>query len=321
MSAPPQAAANAGQALGPESAGRSGQTAGALGRNTVTATPGLYRRAWGRFRRDHVAMTSLVIAVLIIGFVLAAPLVAKGTGFSYAENHLQQKLSPPLTNGYLLGSDGNGRDILTRLAYGGRVSLMVALFATVAELVLGLGFGVVAGYYGGWVDTVIMRFVDVMLSIPTLPMLILIASLYNPTVIVLALVIGALNWPGDARLIRGEVLSLRGREYIEAARVVGAPSRTVILRHLLPNVTPILLVQASLTIPGVILIEAIVSFLGLGVHVPTPSWGNMLDEAARFYRLAWTNVLFPGLMIYLTSLTLYLVGIGLRDALDPRLGD
>ncbi|HKG24238.1 MAG TPA: ABC transporter permease [Thermomicrobiales bacterium] len=293
----------------------------ALGRTMVRATPGFYRRAWRRFRRDHLAMAALFVAVCIVVFALAAPLVSDLTGFSYSENHLKAKLADPGEKGYVLGSDGNGRDILTRLAYGGRVTLLVAAFATFAELSLGLGFGLIAGYYGRWVDTLIMRAVDVLLSIPALPLLILIATLYSPGVILLAVIIGAISWPGDARLLRGEVLSLRGREYIEAARVVGVPSRSIILRHLLPNVTPILLVQASLTVPLVILTEAALSFLGLGVQVPTPSWGNMLDEAQRFYRQQWLNVFIPGLMIYLSALSLYLVGIGLRDALDPRLSD
>lgn len=299
--------------------------AGAAGtgvaRTIVRPTPGMYRRAWRRLRRDHMAMAALVITFVIIIFALAAPLVSDLTGFSYSKNNLPLKLSNPGENGFILGSDGNGRDILTRLAYGGRVTLLVAFFATLAELTLGLGFGLISGYYGKWVDTVIMRSVDVLLSIPSLPLLILIATLYSPGVVLFAIIIGAIYWPGDARLLRGEVLALRGREYIEAARVVGVPSRTIILRHLLPNVTPILLVQASLTVPSVILTEAALSFLGLGVQVPTPSWGNMLEEAQRFYRQQWTNVFIPGLMIYISALCLYLVGIGLRDALDPRLTD
>jgi len=285
------------------------------------SAPGYYRRGWMRFRRDKLAMASLIIVIVIVLFALGAPLISKLTGFTYYENHLRFKLSAPGENGYILGSDANGRDILTRLAYGGRISLLVAFFGTVAELAFGLGLGLIAGYYGKWVDAVIMRLVDVMISIPTIALLILISSLYQPGYVLLALIIGAIYWPGDARLIRGEVLSLRNREYIQAARVVGVPSWQIMLRHLLPNVTPILLIQASLTIPSVIILESVISYLGLGVQVPTPSWGNMLQEAARFYRTNWTNVFIPGLMIYITSLSLYLVGIGLRDALDPRLSD
>ncbi len=264
-------------------------------------------------------MTSLFTFVAVAAFVLGAPLVSRLTGFNYYENHLSEKLSAPFSNGYVLGSDANGRDILTRLAYGGRISLLVAFFATISELGLGMSFGIIAGYFGKWVDTIIMRLVDILLSIPALPLLVLISTLFSPGTILLAVLIGAIFWPGDARLIRAEVLSLKGREYIEAAKVVGVPSWRIIIKHLVPNITPIMLIQASLAVPGAILTEALISFLGLGIQVPTPSWGNMLDEASRFYRTDWTNVFFPGLMIYITSLALYLVGIGLRDALDPRL--
>jgi peptide/nickel transport system permease protein len=294
---------------------------GRLDRSQLKSSPGLYTRAWRIFRRDEVAMVSLVIVIAIIVFALGAPVVSKITGFTYSENHLGDKLSAPGENGYILGSDGNGRDILTRLAYGGRISLMVAAFATACEIGLALVLGLVAGYNGKWIDTIIMRLVDVLLSIPSLPLLILVATLFSPGVVLFALIIGLVSWPGDARLFRGQALALRGREYIEAARVVGVPSPRIIIRHLLPNITPILLVQISFTVPGVILTEAILSFLGLGVQVPTPSWGNMLEEAQRFYRTNWQNVFIPGMMIYISALSLFLVGSGLRDALDPRISE
>jgi peptide/nickel transport system permease protein len=292
-----------------------------LQQSSVHAAPGIYGRAWRRFRQDPVAMASLGIVILIVLFVLAAPLISHFTGFTYSQNNLKYKLSKPMTHGFILGSDANGRDILTRLAYGGRISLMVSIIATFTLLGLGLGFGLVAGYAGGLVDGVIMRLVDVMLSLPQLPLLILVATLYAPTPAGLALIIAFTAWPGPARLIRGEVMALRKREYIEAARVVGTPPWRILIKHIVPNVTPIIAIQASLAVPGLILAESGLSFLGLGVRVPTPSWGNMLEEAARFYRTNWTNVFFPGLVIYLASLALYLVGIALRDALDPKLGD
>jgi peptide/nickel transport system permease protein len=210
---------------------------------------------------------------------------------------------------------------VTRLAYGGRVSLLIALLATFSTMVIGVSLGLISGYFGKVVDAFIMRVVDVLLALPTLPLLILIATLYSPGPASLALILAATFWPGVTRLIRGEVLSLRQREYVEAARVVGVRPARVLARHMLPNVTPIAIVWASLAVPDLILTEAALSFIGLGVRGPTPSWGNMLDEATRFYRTAWTNVFIRGLMIYLTSLTMYLVGTGLRDALDPRLSD
>ena len=280
--------------------------------------PSLWRAAFRTFTHDAVAMTALAVVVVIVLFVAGAGLVSEWTGFTPYENHLPQKLSQPGENGYTLGSDANGRDILTRLAYGGRVSLVIALIATVVQLILGLGIGLLAGYRGGWVDAILMRLVDVMLSIPTLPLLILVATLFTPGRYLLALIFALLYWPGDSRLIRGETLALKNREYIEAARVVGNSPVRIVLKHVLPNTLPVLIVLASFTVPGLILAEAALSFLGIGVQVPTPSWGNMLDEAARFYRSNPWNVVFPGLIIFVTALSLYLVGDGLRDAFDPK---
>jgi peptide/nickel transport system permease protein len=285
------------------------------------ASPGLYRRAWRVFSRDRVAMFGLALLAVIVAFALAAPLVSHLTGFTYFENHLRDKLAAPGEKGYVLGSDANGRDILTRLAYAGRVSLLVGLCAALSEILIGLVAGVVAGYYGGLTDSIIMRIVEVFICLPIMPLLLLITSFYEPTLLPLALVIGALSWPGDARLLRGEVLALRNREYIEGARVVGAPGRVIMLRHVLPNITPILIILVTFTVSSTIFIETFLSFLGLGVQVPTPSWGNMMNDAQRFYRTNWTAVFFPGFLVYLTCLALYLVGSGLRDALDPKLLD
>lgn len=285
------------------------------------ASPGLYTRAWRVFRRDRVAMFGLALLIVIVAFTLAAPLIAHFTGFTYYENHLRDKLSAPGENGYVLGSDANGRDILTRLAYAGRVSLLVGLCAAVAEILIGLAVGLVAGYYGGMTDSLLMRLVEIFICLPIMPLLLLITSFYEPSLLPLAIIIGALSWPGDARLLRGEVLAMRGREYIEGARVVGAPASVIMLRHVLPNITPILIILVTFTVSSTIFIETFLSFLGLGVQVPTPSWGNMMNDAQRFYRTNWTAVFFPGFLVYLTCLSLYLVGSGLRDALDPKLLD
>ena len=313
---PPDAAASA--------RGESASVRAALAaseRAELHATPGFYTRSARRFRKDRLAMIALAIFAVIVLFVLSAPLVSRWTGFSPQENHLAAKLTPPLTDGYLLGADGNGRDLLTRLAYGGRVSLMIAFLSSITTLVLGGALGLISGFSGKWVDMVLMRLVDVLLSIPGLPLLILIATLYTPGPAGLAVVLAVIGWPGIARIIRGEVLSLRGREYVEAARLVGASPTRIMVRHLLPNVAPLIVVFASLAIPDLILAEAGLSFLGIGVQVPTPSWGNMLQEAARYFRTNASNVVIPGAMIYVTSLCLYLIGNGIRDAFDPRLGD
>jgi ABC-type dipeptide/oligopeptide/nickel transport system permease subunit len=295
---------------------------GALDRRSLHKTPGLYARAWRRFRKNGTAMTALIILALICVFVASAGLISTYvTGFTPSENHLADKLKPVMTDGYILGSDGNGRDILTRLAYGGRVSIMIAILSGLATFFIGGAFGLFAGYAGGKADAVLMRLVDVILSIPGLPLLILIASLYSPGPLGLAFVLAAVSWPGIARIIRGQVLELRGREFVDAARSLGASPVRVVLRHILPNILPLMIVYISLTIPGLILAEAGLSFLGIGVQVPTPSWGNMLGDAQQFFRTNIAGVLIPGLMIYITSLSMNLVGNGLRDALDPKLTD
>lgn len=293
---------------------------GSLDRRSLRKTPGLYTRAWRRFRKNGVAMTALITLSLIVIFVASAGFISTHvTGFTPSENHLSDKLKPVMTDGYYLGSDGNGRDILTRLAYGGRVSIMIAVLSGLATFFLGGAFGLLAGYAGGKVDAILMRLVDVLLSIPGLPLLILIASLYSPGPVGLAFVLAAVSWPGISRIIRGQVLELRNREFVDAARSVGASPVRVVLRHILPNILPLMIVYISLTIPGLILAEAGLSFLGIGVQVPTPSWGNMLGDAQQFFRTNIAGVLIPGLMIYITSLSMNLVGNGLRDALDPKL--
>jgi peptide/nickel transport system permease protein len=293
---------------------------GSLDRRSLRKTPGLYTRAWRRFRKNGVAMAALITLILIVIFVASAGLISTYvTGFTPTENHLSNKLKPIMTDGYILGSDGNGRDILTRLAYGGRISIMIAVLSGLATFFLGGAIGLLSGYAGGKTDTILMRLVDVLLSIPGLPLLILIASLYSPGPVGLAFVLAAVSWPGISRIVRGEVLALRGREYVDAARTIGAAPVRIVVRHILPNILPLMIVYISLVIPGLILAEAGLSFLGIGVQVPTPSWGNMLGDAQQFFRTNQANVLIPGLMIYITSLTMYLVGSGLRDAFDPKL--
>ncbi len=306
-----------------------------LARNQLRSTPGFWVRAWRRFRRNKVSMVALAMLGLIILFVASAPLISEHvTGFTYKNNNLRAKLAPvgaelTVNQGrpdervatFYLGADGNGRDVLTRLAYGGRVSLLFAILTAAAIIILGGLIGSVAGFFGGFIDAFLMRIADALLAFPLLVLLILVSSFYKPGIVFLALLIGVFAWPGVARLIRGEVLSLRQRDYVEAARVSGASNARIISRHILPNVLPIVVVWASLAVPAVILTEAALSYLGLGVRVPTPSWGNMLQDAKQFYRQAWTLVFIPGFAIYITVLVVNLVGVGLRDALDPRLNE
>ncbi len=277
-------------------------------------------QVWRRFKRNHLALAALAVTLVILVFSYGAPLVsAYVTHKGYADQSLLKGLKPPLTDGYLLGSDNLGRDVLTRLAYGGRVSMTVAILATMSALVIGLPLGAIAGYYGGIVDTIIMRLVDILLSIPVLFLLIFVNSIVQVGWVGLAIVIALFSWMGLARLVRGEVLSLKGRDFITSARLLGASDLRIIFRHMVPNVTPIIIVWATLAVPVFIIVEATLSFLGLGVHIPTPSWGNMLNEAQQYLSKAWWLVFIPGFMIYITVLAINLLGNGLRDALDPRL--
>jgi peptide/nickel transport system permease protein len=280
---------------------------------------GYWRDTARRFWKDKPAVFFATIFVLMLLFVAGAPVVSHLTGFNYSENHLAQKTTPIGKEGYVLGSDGNGRDELTRLAYGGRISLLFAFSGMISILVIGGIVGGCAGYFGGIFDNIAMRIAEILLAMPVLPLLILVSAMYRPSVLVLAMMVGIFSWPGLSRLIRGEVMSVRRREYIEAARVTGASSPRILLRHVLPNVLPIILVWASLAVPGLIITESILSYIGVGVRPPTPSWGNMLQESQQFYRTAWTLIFIPGFAIYITVLSLTMTGNGIRDAMDVRL--
>lgn len=291
-----------------------------LDRASMRKARGYWGETWYQFRKNKVSMVALFVALFIVLCVVFSALISRYiTGFTPTENHLADKLSPPFSNGYILGSDGNGRDVLTRLIYGGRASLLVAGLSAVGTLLIGTTLGSMAGYFGRWVDTAIARAVDILLSIPTLPLLILVSSLYRPGVGMLSAFIALVSWGGVTRLIRGEVLKIKHREYIDAAKLVGGTNFRIITRHIMPNVIPIVIVWLSLVIPGLILTEATLSYLGLGVHPPTPSWGNMLQESKQFFRSNWTLVFIPGFTIYIAALSINLVGVGLRDALDPHL--
>ena len=293
----------------------------ALARTQLRATPTPSHRAWRRLRRDRAAMAGLIVFAGVVLLALAADLISAATGHSVWQGELRDQFLPPFSPGYLLGTDANGRDVLVRAAYGGRISLTVAGLASLLLLVIGGMVGAVSGYFGGVVDAVLMRFVDVLLCIPGLPLLILAFTLYKPGPYGLAVFIAALGWAGGARLIRGEVLSLRSRDYVEAAKVLGASTPRIIMQHIVPNVFPLIIVSLSLSLPGLILLEAALSFLGFGVQIPTPSWGNMLENAREYFTRSWSNVFIPGFLIFLTVLAISLVGNGLRDALDPRLTD
>jgi peptide/nickel transport system permease protein len=284
----------------------------------VAAVPGTGTIIWRRFRRDYVALSGLAVITLLILLALGAPVVsAYVTHASPATQDLLDALKPP-GGGHILGTDELGRDVLTRLVYGARVSLGVSALTVAIALSLGTLLGALAGYYGGVADALIMRFVDVLQSIPSLFLLIFISVVFNVGPVSLALVIASLSWTGISRLVRGEVLSLRERDFVAAARALGTDDLAIIFRHIVPNVVPTMIVWATLAVGNVILVEAALSYLGLGVQPPTPSWGNMLSNAQQYVFRSVALVVIPGLAIFLTVLAINIVGNALRDALDPR---
>jgi peptide/nickel transport system permease protein len=220
-----------------------------------------------------------------------------------------------------LGTDALGRDQLSRLLYGGRVSMAIAFTGSAIALTLGLSIGMLAAFFGGKVDDFVMWFINTATSIPTIFLLLIVVALFEPSAFWLTLILGFLTWFNIARLVRGEVLSVREREYVEAAKALGSSEITIMVRHILPNIIPIMLVVAAIDIGGLILTESALSFLGLGVQPPTATWGNMLTKAQQFIIRPDGRhlVVAPGVMITITVLSLYIIGDGLRDALDPRL--
>jgi ABC-type dipeptide/oligopeptide/nickel transport system permease subunit len=281
--------------------------------------------AWQRLRRDRVAMISLVVIVLIAVIAVIAPVFAGITGHPPNQQYLQQGTTtaglPVGPNGtFWFGADDLGRDILVRIAYGARISLGVGVAATLLTVAIGVVVGLAAGFFRGAVDTVLARFVDVILSVPFFLVAIALVSIAGPGLTMTVLVIGAFSWASVARIVRGQVLSIREREYVEAARSLGASDMRIMFVDVLPNVLAQVIVYTTLLIPVVIVTQAALSFLGLGLQPPTADWGGMIAESQNFYQVAWWFPVFPGLALLITTLAFNLFGDGVRDAFDPRSG-
>lgn len=261
--------------------------------------------------RVRVGGTILLLLSLV---ALLAPLVAP-----YDPNHqvLLDRLQAP-SGAHFWGTDGLGRDLLSRAIWGARVSLAVGVSATAITIVVGSLIGMTAGYAGGWIDNVLMRAADVFIAIPAFLLLITVLTIYGSSLILLLVFLGLIAWPGTARLVRSEVLSLRSRDFVTAALVVGATGPRIVLRHLLPNVVPVIVVAATLRVGTLILLEAALSFFGLGVQPPTATWGNMVSDGRGLLDTAWWITTLPGCLIVVTVLAINFIGDGLRDALDPR---
>jgi ABC-type dipeptide/oligopeptide/nickel transport system permease subunit len=293
----------------------------ALRQDIVGRSP--WALAWRRLRRDRVAMICLLVIVLITLMAVFAPLVADLTGHppntQYRETGLSAAGLPVSPNGeFWLGTDSLGRDILVRIAYGARISLLVGVLATTITVVIGVVVGLAAGFLGGLVDTLLARLIDLVLCVPLLLAAVALVSIVGAGLLNVVLVIGFFSWASVARIVRGQVLSLREKEFVEAARSLGARSGRIMFVDILPNVMAQVIVYTTLLIPVVIVVEATLSFLALGIPPPTADWGSMLSEAQNYYTTSWWFVVFPGLALLVTTLAFNLFGDGVRDALDPR---
>jgi peptide/nickel transport system permease protein len=272
-----------------------------------------------RLRRDKLTIAAMVVLGLLALLSYSSPLTAKYV-LKVDPNRIDlfQAYEPP-SAAHLLGNDELGRDQLARLLYGGRISLTVGLAGAALTMTIGIAIGAIAGFFGGWVDDITIWFINTWNSIPFLLFLIIVVQLFKPKWYVLAVFVALNSWIGTARLVRGEVLSVKERDYVMAAHALGVPMPKIILRHILPNVIPIVIILTAGSIGGLILLESALSFLGLGVQPPTATWGNMLTKAQGNFTLGPHLVIFPGLLITITVLCLYLIGDGLRDALDPMM--
>jgi peptide/nickel transport system permease protein len=288
------------------------------------ASRGFFATALRRFLRDRLSVAALVVFACIVLVTALAPLLASNVLHTSPDAFMRTPqgriatLQPP-GPGYLLGTDELGRDNLTRLLYAGRISLAIGFLVAFLSIVVGTTLGLLAAYYGGRVDDLVNALVQFVINIPALFVLIVLSVMFAPTVLSLALIFGLFFWPGTTRQVRGEVLSVRSRDYVLAARVLGASDARILTQHILPNVAAIIMVVAGFDIAAAILAESALSFLGFGVPVPLASWGNMLSGSQDTFRSAPWLVYPPGIMIFLTVLCVFLLADGLRDALDPRL--
>lgn len=276
----------------------------------------LWQDAWRRFRRNKAAIASGIILLFITIFVIVAPMLVP---FGYAETDwANMQSAPSFDTKHYFGTDTLGRDLLVRVAVGGRISLMVGVAGAFVAVLIGTIYGALSGYLGGKVDMVMMRFLDILNAFPFMFFVILLVTLFGRNIFLIFVAIGLVSWLDVARIVRGQTLSLRNKEYIEAAHVCGVSDWKIITRHIIPNVLGVVVVYASLTVPGMILFESFLSFLGLGVQEPMTSWGALLQEGAQTMQVAPWQLLVPSVFLVATLFCFNFIGDGLRDALDPK---
>jgi oligopeptide transport system permease protein len=276
----------------------------------------LWVDAWHRLLKNRAAVVSGVIMALMIALVLVGPFLSPWEGdFTDWDN---TSAPPSLESGHWFGTDAVGRDILVRTLEGGRISLLVGLVATLVSLLIGVTYGAVAGYYGGVTDRIMMRIVDVVYALPFMFLVILLMVVFGRNIVLIFVAIGAVNWLDMARIVRGQTLSLKNTEFIEAARACGVDHRAIIRRHIVPNLLGVVMVYVTLTIPQVILVESFLSFLGLGVQEPMSSWGALVNDGAQDMESAPWTLIFPAAFLTVTLYCFNYIGDGMRDALDPK---
>lgn len=269
-----------------------------------------------RLMQNHAAVVSAVILVIVTLATIIAPNLSP---FSYEEVYWDYIDSPPsFESGHLFGTDQNGRDLFVRTLYGGRVSLTIGLVATLVSLVIGVAWGAVAGFVGGKIDDVMMRIVDILYSIPFIFFVIMLTVVFGRYMVLMYAAIGAVSWLDMARIVRGQTLSLRRKEFVEAAHAAGVSTFNIIRRHIIPNTIGPVIIYVTLTVPTVILTESFISFLGMGVQEPSTSWGVLISEGTDSMETSWWALVFPGTFLAVTLMSLNFLGDGLRDAFDPK---
>lgn len=299
----------------------------------VKKSPGYWRMIWQQYRRNHMAVAGLVFIAALIFVALAAPLIATSTPlfctsgggclkapipYTPTEYNLDDTLAPPSAR-HWLGTDEQGRDVAARMVFGARISLAVGVVAVGIYVAIGILLGALAGYYGGWVDQVISRAIEIMICFPTFFLILTLLAFIGPSIYNIMIIIGLTSWTGVARLVRGEFLKLKNQDFVQAAVALGAGDMRVIFRHMLPNALAPVLVSATFGVAAAILIESGLSFLGFGVPPHVPSWGSILSQSQEFMDIAWWLTFVPGTAIFVTITVYNIVGEALRDAIDPRL--
>ena len=280
----------------------------------MEVTNNLWKDAFNRLISNKFSLFGLIYIIFIVVLALLTPLIAP---YDYALQDLDLGPSGPSSE-HWLGTDTLGRDLLTRMMYGSRISLMVGFLATTVALLIGVVWGTVAGFSGGKVDTVMMRIVDVLYGIPFIIFVILLMVIFGRNLVLLFMAIGAVEWLTMARIVRGQTISIKEKEFIEASKSLGQSSFLIIIKHIIPNLAGTIIVYITLMVPSVIILESFLSFLGLGVQEPLTSWGVLISEGSREMETAWWLLIFPGLFMVLTLASLNFIGDGLRDALDPK---